>query len=186
MGATPDTNLPFGNNIDSAAIKRVMVVDSTGAQKLLAPFYTASFLKPDVTAAGTSGAWTTANSPITLFTVSGLVLCRVYGRATTLLTSTANTGTLAVGITGTTTLYLGTTTANGSTNFIANAIWVDTAPTVLSKALAAINSQGGFIAASNSNIILTIATNNMTAGGIELYCDWIPVSASATVTAATP
>lgn len=164
------------NEVDSTPIQRFTLVDLSGAQQLLKGFNSVTYTKADVTAAT---AWNTGTQ--TLFTVTGAVLCRVYGVASTLITSTAGTGTLAVGITATPTLYLGTTTANGTTNFIANSVWVDTAPTVLSKALAAINSQGGWVLASNSNIILTIATNNMTAGGMTLYCDWIPVSASATV-----
>lgn len=144
-------------------------------------YLTTVFSKPDLTTTDKGGAWTTANSGLTLFTVTGSVLCRVYGEVTTLVVSTANTGTLAVGITGSTTLYLGTTTANG-TNLILNSVWVDTAPTVLAKALAAINSQGGWILTRNANIILTIATNNMTAGGVNLYCDYIPVSTNGAVT----
>jgi hypothetical protein len=149
-----------------------------GGLSMFKQWNTTTFSKPDVTAAT---AWTTANSPITLFTVTGSVLCRVYGDVTTLVSSTAGTGTLAVGITGTTGLYLAATTANGTTNLILNSVWLDNAPTVLAKALAAINSQGGWVLTRNANIILTIATNNMTAGGVNMYCDWIPVSAGASV-----
>lgn len=168
------------NEVDSTPIQRFTLVDLTGAQMLLKGFNTATYTNATVQSA-TPVAWTTANSPITLWTVTGAVLCRVYGVASTLITSTAGTGTLAAGITATPTLYLGTTPANGTTNFIANSVWVDTTPTTLSKALAAINSQGGWVLASNSNILLTVGTNNMTAGGMTLYCDWIPVSSGATV-----
>lgn len=143
-------------------------------------FNSTVFSKPDVTATTQGGAWTTANSGLTLFTVTGCVLCRVYGETTTLMVSTSNTGTLAVGITGTTGLFMAATTVN-ATNMILDSVWLDNAPTVKAKALAAINSQGGWILSRNANIILTIATNNMTAGGMNLYCDWIPVSAGATV-----
>jgi hypothetical protein len=115
-----------------------------------------------------------------LFTITGSVLCRVYGEITTLMASTGGTGTLAVGVAGTTGLYLAATTVNG-TNMILDSVWVDNAPTVKAKALAAINSQGGWILTRNANVILTIATNNMTGGGMNLYCDWIPVSAGASV-----
>jgi hypothetical protein len=36
------------------------------------------------------------------------------------------------------------------------------------------------------NVILTIATNNMTAGAANLYMDWIPISAGATVVSGSP
>jgi len=152
-----------------------------GALAYFKPYNTAIFSKPDVTVAT---AWTTANSGLTLFTVTGLVLCRVYGRATTLLTSTSNTGTLAVGITGTTGLFIAATTANGSTNFIGDSIWIDNAPTVKGKALPALSNTLN-LALSNINVILTIATNNMTAGGMDMFCDWIPQSVGASVIAAT-
>ncbi len=161
-----------------------MPVSNAVALPILYPYYrTASFLKPVVTTAGSSGAWNTGT--ITLFTVTGLVLVRVYGRATTLLTSTGNTGTLSLGITGTVALFIAATTANGSTNFIANSIWIDNAPTVLAKALPTLSNTLN-VAASNANILLTIATNNMTAGGMEIYCDWTPVSSDGNVVAAVP
>lgn len=146
---------------------------------MLKGYNTTVLTKADVTNATGTVAWTTANSGLTLFTVTGAVKCAVYGVVSTLLTSTLNTGTLAVGIAGATTLFLGTTTANGSTNFILNSIWEDTSPTVLAKAIAGIPLTLAYTV--TSNIILTIATNNMTAGGMTLYCDWIPVSAGATV-----
>lgn len=167
----------MADTIDSAPIKRFTLVDPAGAQMLLKGFNTTIFTKADVTAAT---AWTTANSGLTLFTVTGAVLCRIYGVTTTLLTSTSNTGTLAVGITGTTGLFIAATTANGSTNFIANSIWLDNAPTVKGKALPTLSNTLN-VALSNANVILTIATNNMTAGAMKLYCDWIPVSPGATV-----
>ena len=125
-------------------------------------------------------AWTTANSPITLFTVTGAVLCRVYGVVgATPFASTASTGTLAIGITGTTGLLIAATTANG-TNLVANTPWFTTAPTILGIALSVEVLTYDMV--NGANIILTIATNNITAGAVVMYCDWIPVSAGATVT----
>lgn len=142
-------------------------------------FNTASLAKADVTNGTTTLAWTTANSGLILFTVTGSVLARVYGVVTaTGLTSTGTTGTLAVGNAGNTSLFLGTTTANG-TNLVANTVWLDTAPTVNGKVLSAANLTWALV--NGGTIILTIATNNMTAGGMTLFCDWIPVSAGATV-----
>src|SRR3954471_10900154 len=91
-------------------------------------FNTAILTKADVTNGTGTVAWTTANTGLTLFTVTGAVLARVYGVASTLITSTAGTGTLAVGITASTGAFLAATTANGTTNFIANSIWVGTTP----------------------------------------------------------
>lgn len=145
---------------------------------LLRGFNTTAFTKADVTVAT---AWTTANSPITIFTVTGTVLIRCYAVVTTAITSTSNTGTLALGVTGTTGLYMPATTANGSTNFILNSVWVDNAPTTKSKVLVAPNNMSLPILATADNVILTIATNNMTAGGMTIYADWIPVTSGASV-----
>ncbi len=139
---------------------------------------TATFTKPDVTVAT---AWTTGNSPITLFTVTGRVLMQVAAFTTAAFTSTATTGTLALGVTAATTLFMGTTTANG-TNFPAgNVPWVGT--TAVVGAALQQNTSQWFLNAS-ANVILTVATNNMTAGGIVIYVKWIPLSAGATVVAA--
>lgn len=137
-----------------------------------------TFAKTDVTATGQGGAWTTANTGLVLFTVTGHVFMRIVGVFTALMASTGTTGTLAVGTAAQTTLMLGTTTMNG-TNGILNSVWTDTAPTVTAKAMAAATDVGYLVA--NANIVLTIATNNMTAGGCSLYCFWQPLSSGAKV-----
>lgn len=124
---------------------------------------------------------TTAASPVTLFTVTGLVLAKVVAEGSA-LTSVSNTGTLAVGVTGATTALLGTTTIN-TTNFpTAGAVWAgDTSPTVLAEVVSAAALTGALL---NSNIILTIATNNMSTGSLRFCCIWQPISANGAVVAA--
>jgi hypothetical protein len=123
---------------------------------------------------------TTAASPVTLFTVTGLVECKIVGVGGA-LTSASNTGTLAVGVTGATTLGLGTTTID-TTNFpTGGAIWIDTSPTLLGEAIVATNLTG-FL--TNSNIILTIATNNMLTGALRFLCAWRPWSSDGSVVSA--
>lgn len=132
----------------------------------------------DVTA-GT--AWTTGNSPITLFTVTGTVLCRVYGVVgSTALTSTGGLGTLQVGIAGSISLMLPLSAANGAAGqFAANAVWVGATPTALGAVPLLANLTWAFI--NGANVILTVATASMTAGSITMYCDWVPISAGASV-----
>lgn len=125
-------------------------------------------------------ALTTALSPVTAFVVSGLVIAKVVGISNAALASTSTTGTLAVGVSGATTVALGTTTINGTNFPAANTVWIDTSPTVLAEVMVAANLTG-FLTASN--IIVTVATNNMTTGGLYLYCIWEPVSPNASVTA---
>lgn len=153
-----------------------MTVAVGGVIAPLTGYYTTKYTQPTVQSA-TPTAWTTANSPVNLFTVTGSVLCRVYGVVgATPLNSTAGTGTLAIGVTGNTGALIAATTANGTTNFVANAAWVDTTPTVTAEAMAAATWT-----VLTGNIILTVATNNMTAGAIVVYCDWIPLTAGANV-----
>lgn len=137
-----------------------------------------------------SGAptWTTGNSPITVFTVTGDVMVRVWGTGNS-LTSTGATGTLAVGVAGLTTLLLGTTTINGTNFPVADVatgdVWVDTSPTAVAEAMVA-NNLVWVTIAGGADIIVTVATNSMTGGSIALYCEWIPLSAGATVVAIAP
>jgi len=124
---------------------------------------------------------TTALSPVTAFIVNGLVRVRVVGISDSALASTSNTGTLSVGISGATTALLGTTTIDGTNFPAANSVWIDTSPTLLGEAAVANNLVGFYTA---SNIIITIATNNMTTGGLTLYCIWEPIAPNSSVVAA--
>lgn len=131
--------------------------------------------KADVTAAT---AWTTGNSPVTLFTVTGDVLFNCWGVVTTALTSTGGTGTLALGTADATGAVIAATTINSTILHVAKQIWTSTAGI---QATYALPGTSGWFAISSSNIVLTIATNSMSAGGMNIFCLWIPVSAGATV-----
>lgn len=123
---------------------------------------------------------TTAASPVTLFTVTGLVEAKIVGVGSA-LTSTSDTGTLAVGVTGATTLFLGTTTID-QTNFpTGGAVWIDTSPTLHGEALVSANLTGALI---DSNVILTIATNSMLTGSLRFCCMWRPWSSDGALVSA--
>jgi hypothetical protein len=124
--------------------------------------------------------WVTGSSPATLFTVTGDVLVRVVGTVQTKITSASNDGTLEVGVAGATAALLAQTIAD-NTNFAAGAVWVDTSPTIACEPA---TNAAWFLIAGGANIILTIATNSMTAGAATLYCEWIPLSADGNVVAA--
>lgn len=133
-----------------------------------------------ISAAATS--FTTAASPVTLFTVTGPVLARVFATIETGLTSTSSTGTIAIGVTGNTGAFIAATTADG-TNFPTGSVWAgDTSPTVKAEVFsgAALN----WAPVNNTNIIATIATNSMTAGAMTFYCQYILLSTTSTVTPA--
>lgn len=131
--------------------------------------------KADVTAAT---AWTTANSPVTLFTVTGDVLLNCWGVVTTAMTSTGGTGTLALGTADAAGAIIAATTINGTILNVAKQIWTSTGGVQSAYALPATS---GWFAVSGTNIVLAIATNNMSAGGMRINCVWVPISAGATV-----
>jgi len=134
----------------------------------------ATHTKADVTAAT---AWTTANSPVALFTVTGDVLVQCFAVVTTNMTSTGGTGTLSVGIVGNTAGLLVLDTVDG-TAFQAGDVW--TLITAADDGLGQVADEWAFIG-NGADINVSIATNNMTAGGMTVYCWYIPVSPAATV-----
>ena len=135
----------------------------------------------NIAAAGTS--LTTGLSPVSLFTVTGNVKARVFAVNTTALASTANNGTLAIGVTGNTGGFIAATTMDG-TNFPTNAVWAgDTSSTLLGEVLT--NGSLNWVLLGNGvDIVATIATNSATAGEITFYCEYIPLNSSSTVVAA--
>lgn len=164
------------NSADNRADTSAVVANRDGSvvERLEATHGTVTtFTKADVTAAT---AWTTANSPVTIFTVTGTVLMQVWGEVTTGITSTSSTGTLALGTTDNASVFIGATTANG-TNFATGDVWTTTT-TAKSGALP---GTGNWFVVRSDNVTVTIATNNMTAGAVNIYCRWIPITAGATV-----
>jgi hypothetical protein len=129
--------------------------------------------------ASAAASLTTGASPVTLFTVTGDVLARVFATIQTAITSTGATGTLAVGVTGNTASFLPVTTADG-TNFPSNSVWAgDNSPSLRSEALSAAALNWAPI--NKTSIIATVATNSMSAGAITFYCEWRPLSANGLV-----
>lgn len=111
-------------------------------------------------------------NPYTLFTVTGVVECRIFGVCNTLLTGT---GTLEVGCTGNTAALIAQTTG---TDIDASEIWMDATPGLRAEAF------GGQTFIVIGNIIETVGTADITAGQIDYYCIWRPISDGATVVAA--
>lgn len=115
------------------------------------------------------------------FTVTGDVKARIYGViGATPLTSTSGTTTLSVGTTAAATAIIGASTINNTTNFTANAAWVDSSPTVNCEGLASAR----FVLGGGADIVMTRNVDDITAGALTLYCEWIPLSTGATVVAA--
>lgn len=134
-----------------------------------------AFVGGTANAHGDSGG---TGNPLTLFTVTGDVLVRIFGVCTTLLTS-AGGGTLEVGVAGNTAALIALTTA---TEIDANEIWSDTTPTLGVDTLASV--LGPYIIVNSLNIIETTATADITAGAVRYVCLWRPLSRDGLVVAA--
>jgi len=131
-------------------------------------------------AADMSSGFDTADSPVTIFTVTGDVLVQIFGVVqATALTSASNTGTLAIGTAEVTGGVIAASTVNG-TQFAITDVWVDTTPANDIEAM----SNNWYAIGGGANVIVTIATNNMTAGALEIYCLWRPLSSDALVVSA--
>lgn len=128
------------------------------------------------------GAYQTADSPVTIATVTGDVLCRVIGIVTTACTSASNTGTLELGVVGDTACLLVQDVVDG-TAFDENDCWSLTQAADTPSA----ELDGEWVVVPGGlDLDLTVATNNMTAGVIRFYVWWIPLSGDAAIVDAAP
>ena len=123
---------------------------------------------------------TGSQAAYTVFTVTGEVLIHYFiGICEAALTS-AGTPTIEVGVSGNTAALIAQV-ADG-TGLIANELWHDATPTTT---LEQIDPTGrAFAVANGQDIIFTIGGADLTAGKINFYCEWSPLSAGATVVAA--
>lgn len=126
----------------------------------------------------TGAAGLGAVGAVPLFTTTGQVLIeRLVPFCTTTLTDAANAATLALGVTGSTALFIA---ATDSDLILTNTFWVDTAPDAAGVALPAALIAIGI----NANLIGTVAGEAVTAGVIAFTAYWRPISSGATLVAA--
>lgn len=135
---------------------------------------------------GTTDAWGDDGGALdgaAIFTVTGLVFCKVIAVCTTLLTG--DTATIEVGITGDTAIFMPTETA---TQIDADQIWFNDAGNaaygIIGEEAAAADNLPEYALYGN-DIILTVKTANVTAGVIDFYCIWRPISDNGSITATT-
>ncbi len=119
-----------------------------------------------------------AQGALTMFTITGDVALSVFG-----ICKTACTGvnaTIELGVSGNTAILIAQTTASA---LIANEIWHDSTPTTtVESVLAATNT--AIVVSNGQDAILTIATADLTAGVIDFYALWKPLSLDANLVAA--
>lgn len=113
-------------------------------------------------------------NPATLFTVTGIVLVKLFAVVNTALVGA--TATIRVGTALSTTGLIASTTA---ANIAANEIWHDATPdasielsTILTEKIV------------NQNVIQTVGTANITSGVLTYHCIWKPISLDGNVVAA--
>ena len=112
---------------------------------------------------------------VPIFTVTGEVLVAYFVPfCTTLLTEAAPTATLALGITGSTSLFLTATTA---TAIDANEFVVNTTPVANGVALPAAFKD----IITTDNIIGTVAAQAVDSGAIRFDCYYLPLSSDGLV-----
>lgn len=126
-----------------------------------------------VTFTGASGLGAVGAVPI--FTVTGEVLVeRLVAFCTVNLTEALATATLALGVTGSTTLFVAATSA---TTIDANEFWVDGTPIANGVAVPAALKD----IAITDNIIGTVATQAVNGGAIRFDIWWRPLSGDGNV-----
>jgi len=111
----------------------------------------------------------------TLFTVTGDVLVSVWGICKT---NIAGAGTMEVGVAGETNGLIAQIA--DATTLDAGEVWVDATPGFTQVI------PSTFVVGAGKDIILTIGTADLTAGVVDFYCTFRPLSAGADVTVTVP
>jgi hypothetical protein len=120
-----------------------------------------------------------AAAAFTIFTVTGDVLVQVFGLCQVLLDS-GGAATVELGIAGNTAALIAQTTA---TDLDAYETWQDAAPEPNPGDV--VTAMGAFfVVANGADIIMTIATADLTAGDLDFHCFWMPLSVDGNVVAA--
>jgi hypothetical protein len=135
----------------------------------------ASLRRTTATVTFTGAANFGAVGVVPIFTVTGEVLvCYFVPSCTVDLTEAAPTATLALGVTGSTSLFIGATTG---TAIDATELWISTTPTAAGLALPAAMKDIPI----SANIIGTVAAQNVTAGAIRFDLWYLALSSDGAV-----
>jgi hypothetical protein len=122
---------------------------------------------------------TGAQAAYTVFTVTGEVLIHaIFGICEDAFTS-GGAATIELGVSGNTAVFVAQTTA---TDLIANEIWHDATPTTTVEQ---IDLTGlSFVVSNGQDVDFLVGAADLTAGKVNLYCIWSPLSAGASIVAA--
>lgn len=110
----------------------------------------------------------------TIFTVTGTVFAQIFGVCQTDMAGVGST--IELGIAGNTAALIAQSTATDLDQY---EVWQDATPEA---------NPGGvdltgrsFVITNGADVIMTVGTADLTAGIIDFYCLWTPLSAGATV-----
>ena len=117
-----------------------------------------------------------AQGAFTIFTITGDVLLQVFGICDVALTS-GGAATIELGVTGNTAALIAQATA---TELILDEIWHDATPTATVEQID-IDGARMFVVAGGRDAIFTIGAADLTAGDIDFYGLWRPLSADGLV-----
>jgi len=119
-----------------------------------------------------------AQAAFTIFTVTGDVLLKVFGLCQTLMNS-GGAATIEVGIAGNTAALIAQTLATDLDQY---ETWQDAAPEANPGNVA--TAMGAwFVIANGADVIMTVATADLTAGEIDFHAFWCPLSTNGNVLA---
>jgi len=113
---------------------------------------------------------------VNLFTVTGDVEIELFGVAKNSFTS-GGAATIEVGVSGNTAVLIAQSTA---TDVLINELWFDATPITTIESINTVTSRR-FVVSGGQDIVLTIATADLTAGDCTFYCRWRPLSSDGAV-----
>ena len=125
-----------------------------------------------------AAATTGAIAAHTLFTVTGNILLTIFGVVDTTITS-AGAPTIEVGVTCNTAALIAQSLAASLAD---GEVWVD--GTLTRVGVGAVPAMQ--VLNDGNDVILTVATATLTAGAVDFYCLWRPLSSDGNVTVTTP
>jgi len=127
-----------------------------------------------------TGDLTSFGTSMTLFTVTGDVLCKVGASVDVAVTSTSGTTTLEVGVSGNTACLCVQDVVDNTAFAVGDSWTLVTA----ADANGAQMADEWVLIGNSSDIILTASVDDITAGDIDFYCQYIPLTAGSSVVAA--
>lgn len=117
----------------------------------------------------------------TIFTVTGDVLLQVFGICD-VQPASLGTPTIELGVSGDTNAYIAQIV--DATDLIADEVWLDATPTLTQEILDPAAIPRTWIVANGQDTIMTLGGADLTAGDIDFYALWRPLSTDGLVVAA--